>query len=49
MGATRQLAQYVVQTSYDDLPGEVKEMAKICLLDWFGVTRANSEQDFAPK
>ncbi len=48
MGATRQLAQYVVQTSYDDLPGEVKEMAKICLLDWFGVTLGGVREDLSP-
>lgn len=48
MGATRQLAQYVVQTSYDDLPGEMKEMAKLCLLDWFGVTLGGVREDLSP-
>ncbi|MFZ5632976.1 MAG: MmgE/PrpD family protein [Bacillota bacterium] len=48
MGATQELARYVAGTSYEDLPAEVKEMAKICLLDWFGVTLGGATEDLSP-
>lgn len=48
MGATKELAQYMARTSYGDLPGEVKEMAKLCLLDWLGVTLGGVQEDLSP-
>ena len=33
---TRQLADFVAQTSYDDLPSEVVEQAKLFILDTLG-------------
>lgn len=48
MGATKELARYVARTSYGDLPGEVKEMAKLCLLDWLGVTLGGVREDLSP-
>jgi len=48
MGATQELARYVAGTTYEDLPPEVKEMAKICLLDWFGVTLGGATEDLSP-
>jgi 2-methylcitrate dehydratase PrpD len=42
MGVTRNLADFVVNTCYDDLPEEVTEHAKVCILDWLGVALAGS-------
>jgi 2-methylcitrate dehydratase PrpD len=47
MGATKELARYVVQTSYNDLPEEVVKMAKTCLFDWFGVTLGGVREDLS--
>jgi 2-methylcitrate dehydratase PrpD len=47
MGATQELARYVARTSYEDLPAEVKEMAKTCLLDWFGVTLGGTREELS--
>ncbi|HVN96102.1 MAG TPA: MmgE/PrpD family protein [Syntrophorhabdaceae bacterium] len=43
------LAQYVVNTAYADLPGELVEMTKRCILDTLGVTIAASTLDAAAK
>ncbi len=42
MSVTRDLADFVVNTSYEDLPGEVIERAKLCILDWLGCALAGS-------
>lgn len=42
MGVTKDLAEFVVNTSYDNLPGEVVEHAKLCILDWLGAALAGS-------
>ncbi|NWG75300.1 MAG: MmgE/PrpD family protein, partial [Rubrivivax sp.] len=36
MGVTRTLAQYAVNTKYEDLPKEVIEQAKVCILNILG-------------
>lgn len=36
MNETRKLAQFVVDTGYDDLPERVREQAKACVLDYLG-------------
>jgi len=39
------LAHYVVNTAYKDLPNEIVEMTKRCILDTLGVTIAASTLD----
>lgn len=47
MEVTKQLAEYVTRTSYDDIPGEAINTAKFCLLDWLGVTLGGLREDLA--
>jgi 2-methylcitrate dehydratase PrpD len=42
LSVTKKLANFVVETTFDDLPEEVTEHAKICILDWIGVALAGS-------
>lgn len=42
MGVTRDLADFVVNTNYDELPKEVVEHTKLCVLDWLGSALAGS-------
>ena len=42
MGITKDLANFIVETSYNDLPKEVREHAKVCILDWLGAALAGS-------
>jgi 2-methylcitrate dehydratase PrpD len=44
MGVTRDLADFVVNTSFDNLPKEVIEHAKVCVLDWLGSALAGSRE-----
>jgi 2-methylcitrate dehydratase PrpD len=37
MGATRTLCRYAVNTRYEDLPSDVIEKAKLCILNILGV------------
>ena len=39
---TRELSRYVEQLRYEALPHEVVEQAKLCFLDWLGVTLGGS-------
>lgn len=41
---TRRIAEVVSQLRYDDLPAQVVEVAKHCLLDWLAVTIAGSRE-----
>ena len=41
---TRQLASYVVETKYKDLPDEVINKAKLCILDWYGASLAGRNE-----
>ena len=42
MGSTRKLAEFVHDTGYDDIPGEVLTKGKECFLDWQGVALAGT-------
>ena len=44
VGLTRRLAENAVSYRYDDLPDNVVQIAKQCLLDWFAVTLAGSRE-----
>lgn len=48
MSITKELAQYVANASYADLPQDAKDTAKRCLLDWFGVTIGAVPQEIFP-
>lgn len=39
------LAGYASELRFDDLPSEVRTVAKHCVLDWLGVTLAGSRED----
>jgi len=41
---TRKLAEFVYNTSYEDIPGEVREHSKLLFLDWLGVALAGSKE-----
>ena len=45
---TKKLAEFIVETRYEDLPREVIEQARWCILDFLGVTLAGSEVGLAP-
>lgn len=36
MTISKKLAQYIIQTNYEDIPKDVREFTKICILDWIG-------------
>ncbi|MFT9850071.1 MmgE/PrpD family protein [Aneurinibacillus sp. REN35] len=36
MSISRQLASYLVQATYEDMPAEAIEYTKLCMLDWLG-------------
>jgi len=36
MTISRELAQYIVQTKFPDLPKEIIDQTKLCILDWIG-------------
>jgi 2-methylcitrate dehydratase PrpD len=42
LSVTKKLADFVVETTFDDLPDGVTEHAKVCILDWIGVALAGS-------
>ncbi len=44
MEVTRALSQYVVNLKFSDLPSDVVEGAKLCFLDWLGVTLSGSRE-----
>jgi len=41
-GVTRRLAEFVVRTDFRDIPRDVVEHAKLCILDWLGAALAGS-------
>jgi 2-methylcitrate dehydratase PrpD len=41
---TEKIAQFIVETSYEDIPGEAARVAKRAILDWIGVTLAGSNE-----
>ena len=44
-GLTRVLADYASDLRFDELPADVRTVAKHCVLDWIGVTLAGSKED----
>ena len=42
MEVTKQLAEFIVSTEFDDLPPEVIAEAKLCFFDWLAVTFAGA-------
>jgi len=47
MNTTETLAEFTVDTAFEDLPGEVIEQAKKCFLDWLGVALGGSSYPIA--
>jgi 2-methylcitrate dehydratase PrpD len=45
--ATRTLGRFVAELRYDDLPAEVRERAKLAVLDWAGSALAGLDSDSA--
>jgi 2-methylcitrate dehydratase PrpD len=43
-GLTAQLAQRSAELSFDQLPDDIVAMARLCILDWLGVTIAGSRE-----
>jgi 2-methylcitrate dehydratase PrpD len=48
MEITKELAEFVVATRYQDMPGPVIQKAKECFMDWLGVTLAGTTDPIAP-
>jgi 2-methylcitrate dehydratase PrpD len=44
MEVTKALSEYVVGLKFSDLPADVVEEAKLCFLDWMGVTLSGSKE-----
>jgi 2-methylcitrate dehydratase PrpD len=44
---TAELSQRVVATRYDDLPEDVRELTRQCVLDWLAVTLAGSREELS--
>jgi len=42
MGTTKDLASFVANTNFSDFPDDVKEHAKLCIIDWLGAAIAGS-------
>jgi len=47
MEETKKLAEYLCKTSYQDIPVNVREHAKLCILDCLGVTLAATKEKMA--
>lgn len=47
VGLTREIAARAAGTRYASLPVEVHQIARLCLLDWLGVTLAGSREPLA--
>ena len=45
MNITREIAQYAAGTRFSQIPQDVLEMAKLCFLDWLGVTIAGEKSE----
>src|SRR5699024_1099389 len=42
MELSNKLASYIIKTNYEDIPEEVVEFTKLCILDYFGAAIAGS-------
>ncbi|SFB02662.1 2-methylcitrate dehydratase PrpD [Lentibacillus halodurans] len=45
MNLSEKLANYIINTNYDDLPEDVVEFTKLCMLDYFGSAIAGSKKE----
>jgi 2-methylcitrate dehydratase PrpD len=45
MSLSEKLADFILNTSYEDLPADVVEFTKICILDYFSSAISGSEQE----
>ena len=45
MNIAKQIAQYTIGTKFSQIPQDVLEIGKLCLLDWLGVTIAGAKSD----
>lgn len=45
MNYTRKLAEFIVNTEFDDLPEYAINNAKLCILNWFGITIRGAHDD----
>lgn len=44
MEVTKALSEYIVSLKFSDLPKDVVEGARLCFLDWLGVTLSGSKE-----
>lgn len=44
MTITKNFAEYIYNTTYEDIPTEVHRFVKLCILDWIGVTLGGSKE-----
>lgn len=44
MTLTKELAEYAVNLKFEDLPAEVVEFTKLCILDWYGSALAGKDE-----
>lgn len=44
MGLSKQLANYIVKMSFDQIPDDVIQFTKLCILDYFGAAIAGRDQ-----
>ncbi|MEH7121704.1 MmgE/PrpD family protein [Bacillus sp. JJ1503] len=44
MTLTKTLAEYATKLKYEDLPSEVVEFTKLCILDWYGSALAGKDE-----
>ncbi len=45
MNITKEIAVYVAETEFADIPQDTLRMGKLCFLDWLGVTIAGAKSD----
>lgn len=44
MTIARRVADYIHRTTYDDIPRDIQRFAKLCILDWIGVTLGGAKE-----
>src|ERR1700693_4108147 len=47
-GLTKYVAEFIVNTKYEDIPGDVLDLGKKSILDGFGLALAGSASTMAP-
>ena len=46
MNVTKKIAEYIYKTNISDIPQDILDTAKLCFLDWLGVTIAGAKTEF---